>query len=143
MPTLTLLIATSLIANGGLSFQASSQATDINPPPAGEIIFEIPGITCVGRFTDSLKQQVVDPLEGVHGVTFQYLKRDPHPEQMKLLDDAAGKGEFVIGGLGQLSFRVDPEFDSKILIRHLVRSRLYQTDRWMLVERTLLSEFSD
>ena len=105
-----------------------------------EVVFEVPGITCVGRFKDSLQQAVVKKLDGVHSINFHYLDRAPDPAQQKVMNLAAARGELVFGGLGQVTFTVDRNFDSRRLIQHLKESKVYNLDRWVIVERTLLTD---
>lgn len=105
-----------------------------------EVVFEVPGIACVGRFKDSLQQAVVKKLDGVHSVNFHYLDRDPDPAQQHVMNLATARGELVFGGLGQVTFTVDQDYDSRRLIQRLKESKVYNLDRWVIVERMLLTD---
>lgn len=108
-----------------------------------EIVLEVPGITCVGRFKSSLHQHFVDRFDGVHGVTFHYFPTEPDDPRNVALKQAQEAGTLMFGGWGRLTFRVDSDFDDRKLLQALAETRVYtHTDLWILVRRTPLSEFS-
>lgn len=133
------LLTTSLLIHALLSPQEFAEA---KRETHREIVLEVPGITCVGRFKSSLHQHFVERFDGVHGVTFHYFSTEPDDPRNIALEQAKEAGTLMFGGWGRLTFRVDADFDDRKLLQALAETRLYtHTDLWILVRRTPLSEF--
>lgn len=134
------LLATSLLVQASLNPQESADAKE---DTFREIVLEVPGITCVGRFKSSLHEHFVDRFDGVRGVTFHYFETEPDDPRNVALKLAQESGTLMFGGWGRLTFRVDSNFDERQLLQALAETRVYtHTDLWILVRRTPLSELS-
>ena len=127
----------SILLPPGQSIDAS--ATPAVTIPTRLVILEVPGITCVGRFTDSLRQNVVAEIDGVHSVQFHYLPEDKTRPELPMDFNNAKEGLIVFGGTGQLTFKVDESFEDKQLFKKLVDSKLYDTRGWVEVKRIPLA----
>lgn len=105
-----------------------------------EVVLEVPGVTCVGRFTESLNENFVAKNEGVLGVAFEYLSPEEANSRDALVQHIQREQDAFFGRWGRLVFRVDANLDEKAFIKAIVDSRLYaHTNSWILVSRTPLS----
>ncbi|WP_238381234.1 M56 family metallopeptidase [Mariniblastus fucicola] len=120
-----------------------SSGSELSPTIAAkttrEVVFEVRGISCVSRFTDSLKEHIVQLMDGVEGCRFAYLPEKEN-ETKETISDPKSTG-FPFGGTGRLTFQVQAEFDDRLLVKRLIDSPYYNTSSWVWVRRNKLSDF--
>ncbi len=104
-----------------------------------KVTIEVRGISCVSRFTDSLRKEIVQKIDGVEGCSFAYLPESEN-EATEFNPDPNSK-DFLFGGKGRLTFQVQADFNDRLLIKRLVESKYYNTSSWVWVRRSKLSDF--
>lgn len=99
------------------------------------VTIECPGVTCRGRFSDSLQENIVDKTEWIKSVSITYPDMDPTRHESFASQDSWGD-------VAQLVFKIDRDRTPKQLARVLTQSGYYaSTEDWILVERTPFSQF--
>lgn len=102
------------------------------------VVIEAPGITCMGRFTDSLNQHIVQQHSWVDSVRIGYAPDQPRRRQgnQKLI---SGTDMLLSGRMSVLRFEIDKQVAPQQLAQLLKSCGYYNTKRWMLVSRVPFS----
>ena len=105
------------------------------------VVIEAPGISCMGRFTDSVNQHIVKKHDWVHGVSIRYATDRPvRPRRLQGHQKFVGANEpLLIGGLAIVRFEIDKNVAPNRLAALLKSSGYYNTDGWTLIERVPFS----
>lgn len=103
-----------------------------------EVVIEICGTTCVSHFTDSLRKDIVQQMDGVEGCSFADLPESEN-EATEFNADAKSDG-FALGGKVRLRFQMQAEIDDRWLTKRLAESPFYETSSLVRVRRSKLSD---
>lgn len=110
------------------------------------LILVAPGVTCHGRFQDSLREHFVKKYDWVHGVTIATEWQGSRENLARLIQWQPPKEipssleSFPLGLPTMVTFSIDAERDEKELMRLIDKSGLYFSKHWVQLKIVSLRE---
>lgn len=98
------------------------------------VTIEAPGITCMGRFTDSLNKHVVSKHDWINNVSITYMT-SPTPTADKRLKSVSPAEALLTARRSAIKFEIAKDADPIQLARILKSCGYYDTKTWVVVSR--------
>lgn len=103
-------------------------------PATRTVILETPGVTCTGRFQDSLRQKIAARHDWMHSVALKRLASvDPFHDGRE--PPRSSDPALAIGHTLWVFFEVDAEVSDEQVVKTVAGSGYYVTKGWKLVVR--------